>query len=368
MPAGGDGTRAMAIDGMLRAVLDLSPDAVLLLDRQTTIKLANERAGRLLGERASDLLERPLLEILGGEPAAAVRFLKRAFASGSPIPGRLTLVTPTGPLGVLAYAAAVRAEGERLIVLRCVERHPVSRVFRALELRLARLRSELHRERRLQSELQLAVGERDTLLAEVHHRVRNTLQVMTSFLNLQMSKHAAGPTRDALRDAQARIQALALVHNQLYRESNLDRIDLARLLPSLGQNVIKLYGAGDRVILSSALEAWPLPVVRASPVALLVTEVMTNALKHAFPAGRTGTIRLEAWQAGNGPLLRIADDGIGMDVEERSRGRRTIGLDVMQALARQLDARLDIDGDHGVDVRLTFKPAPEPQELAEAPA
>ena len=86
-----------------------------------------------------------------------------------------------------------------------------------------------------------------------------------------------------------------------------------------------------------------------------------HELKHAFPAGWPGTIALEAWQDGAGPVLRIADDGIGMDVEARTRDRRTIGLDVMRALAAQLDARLEIDGDHGVDVRLTFNPAPDPQ-------
>ena len=349
-------------DSVLQAVLDLSPEAILLLDQQTIIKLANDRAGRLFGRRPHELLESSALDLLGGDREAAVRFLKRASGSGSPIPGRLTLLTPEGPLKVYAHAAAVPAGGERLIALRCLERHPVARVFKALESRLSRLRSELHRERRFQSQLQQALEERDTLLAEIHHRVRNTLQVMTSFLNLQMSKHADGAARDALRDAQARIQAMALVHNQLYRESNLDRVDLARLLPSLGQNVIKLYGASERVTLSSSLRTWPLPVARASPLALLVTEVVTNALKHAFPSGRSGTIRLEGWRADDRPVLRIADDGIGMEVNGHARERRTIGLDVMRALAGQLDARLEIDGQRGVDVRLIFAPGPDPQQ------
>jgi two-component sensor histidine kinase len=353
------------VDGVLQAVLDLSPEAVLLLDERATIKLANQRAGRLLGRRPDELVECPVLDLLGGDHAAAIRFLKRSSASGSPIPGRLTLITPAGLLKVYAQAAAIHASGARLIALRCLERHPVARVFKALETRLSRLRSELHRERRFQSQLQQALEERDTLLAEIHHRVRNTLQVMTSFLNLQMSKHADGPARDALRDAQARIQAMALVHNQLYRESNLDRIDLARLLPSLGQNVIKLYGAGDRVTLSSSLRAWPLSVARASPLALLVTEAVTNALKHAFPSGRSGTISLEAWQTDGRPVLRIADDGVGMKGDGHSRDRRTIGLDVMQALAAQLDAQLEIDGRRGVDVRLTFAATPDRTEGAD---
>jgi two-component system, sensor histidine kinase PdtaS len=238
--------------------------------------------------------------------------------------------------------------------LRWVEHRSVSRVFQALEERLDRLRSELHRERRLQSELQDALKERDTLLDEVHHRVRNNLQVISSFLNLQMSKHGPGVARDALREAQVRIQALALVHNQLYRESNLDQIDVARLLPSLSQNVIKTYGALDRVTLSTSLFPWSLTVARASPLALLVAEAVTNSLKHAFPDGRTGKVWLEAWRSGARAVLRIADDGVGMMVEERVRDRRSIGLEVIHALAAQLGAQLEIRSDGGVEVRLTF--------------
>jgi PAS domain S-box-containing protein len=348
----------MAVAGsVFQRVLDVLPDAVVLLDQRATITLANDRAGRLLGRRGADLLGHSVLEFTDGDPRVVVRFLRRASASGSPLPGKLTLLTRDGPLVVSAYAAAVPSESDRLVALRCVERRPVSRVFRALEDRLIKLRSELHRERRLHSELQGALQERDTLLNEVHHRVRNNLQVITSFLNLQMSKHGAGMVRDALREAQARIQALALVHNQLYGESNLDRIDVARLLPNLSQSVINIYGATDRVTLSSSLFSWPLTVARASPLALLATEAVTNALKHGFPGGRAGTITLEAWQADARPVLRIADDGVGMQVEERLRDRSSIGLEVMQALAAQLDARLAIRGDHGVEIRLDFNQA-----------
>jgi PAS domain S-box-containing protein len=348
----------MALDGgVFQRVLDVLPDAVVLLDQRATITLANDRAGRLLGRRAGDLLGHSALEFMDGDPKVVARFLRRASASGSPVPGRLTLLGRDGPLEVSAYAAAVPSEGDRLIAVRCVERRPASRVFRALEERLIKLRSELHHERRLQSELQDALQERDTLLNEVHHRVRNNLQVITSFLNLQMSKHGAGIVRDALREAQARIQALALVHNQLYGESNLDQIDVARLLPNLSQSVIKIYNASDRITLSTSLFSWSLTVARASPLALLVTEAVTNALKHGFAGGRAGTITLEAWQADDRPVLRIADDGIGMQVDERLRDRSSIGLEVMQALAAQLDARLEIRGDAGVEVRLSFNQA-----------
>ena len=199
----------------------------------------------------------------------------------------------------------------------------------------------------------------DTLLNAVHHRVRNNLQVITSFLNLQMSKHGPGIVREALREAQARIQALALVHNQLYSESNLDRIDIAQLLPRLALNVVKIYGATGRVAVSTALFPWSMSVARASPLALLATETVTNAVRHGFPGERSGTIKLEAWRsADERPTLRIADDGVGMPVGQDG-SQRSIGLDVMRALATQLDARLDIRSGAGVVVEVAFNATTE---------
>jgi len=337
-----------------QGMLDVLPDAVLLLDERAKVRASNARARQVLGRRADELLDHSALEFVDDEPQGVLSYLSQASASGSALPGKLTLRTPQGPTVVGAYASAVPGDDQRLVMLRCVEQPTTSRMFRALEERLAELRAELHHERKLQSEMHQALAERDTLLSEVHHRVRNNLQVITSFLNLQMSKHGPGEARDVLREAQARIQALALVHNQLYRESNLDQIDVARLLPSLSQNVIKIYGAMDRVTVSTALFAWPLTVARASPLALLVTEAVTNALKHGFPDGRSGTIRLEARQADGRAVLRIADDGVGMAEGERAVGQRSIGLDVMQALAAQLDARLEIRSEEGVVVELTF--------------
>jgi PAS domain S-box-containing protein len=190
--------------GLFQRVVDTLPDAVVLLDQDARIRLANDRAARVLGGRREDLLGRSLFEFVDGDAEGARRLLRRGSASGSPLPGKLDLITRKGPLLVSAYVAAVPAEDERLIALRWVEHRSVSRVFQALEERLDRLRSELHRERRLQSELQGALKERDTLLDEVHHRVRNNLQVISSFLNLQMSKHGPGVARDALREATLR--------------------------------------------------------------------------------------------------------------------------------------------------------------------
>jgi two-component sensor histidine kinase len=340
-----------------QSLLDALPDPLLLLDERARVRAANASAKRLLGRPPDQLLGHSALELVADEPTAVRRLLSHASGSSTALPGKLTLRLPQGPTAVHAYASGVAGEDERLILLRWAEQPVASRLFRALEERLTELRAELHEEQRLRTEMRAALAERDTLLNEVHHRVRNNLQVITSFLNLQMSTHGPGVVRDALRDAQARIQALALVHNQLYRESNLDRIDVAELLPRLAQNVINIYGAGGRVAVSATLFPWPFSVARASPLALLVTEAVSNAVRHGFPDERSGIVRLEAWQSDAGPTLRIADDGVGMPVSRHGGEQRSIGFDVMRALAAQLDARLEFRGAPGVEVELAFKPA-----------
>lgn len=346
---------------LLEQFLDVLPDAVLLLDERFAIRVANAGAGRFLGERPRELVGRSVFDFVADEAGAVRGFLRQASTTTQPLPGRLRLKTAEGPRLLNAYAAALRNGDGRLIALRCVERHEASRIFQALEERLQMVSSELHRERRLQIELQEALKERETLLGEVHHRVRNNLQITSSMLNLQMSSLGPGPAQTALREMQARVQALALVHNRVYSEGSLDQINLARLLPGLSQTIVDLFGASQRITVSSSLPDWRLAVVRASPLALLVSEAITNALKHAFPDDRPGTITLDGRMSGERRVLRVADDGVGMDVEARQRerrsvGRRSVGLSLMRGLATQLEADLAIDGRQGVEIRLTFVP------------
>ena len=154
--------------------------------------------------------------------------------------------------------------------------------------------------------------------------MRNNLQVITQLsepADEQARRRASA--RDALREAQARIQALALVHNQLYRESNLDQIDVARLLPSLSQNVIKIYGAIDRVTLSSravrlVADRRPRLAARAAGDRGGDQRAQARASPTAAPA-RSGS---RPGRSDERPVLRIADDGVGMAVE---RARRATG-------------------------------------------
>jgi two-component sensor histidine kinase len=345
-----------AIDGLADRLCDALPEVALLVDRGGTVLLANRRAARLLGRRADEIIGRPVTEFLAGDPAPALAYLARCARSGEPLPGALALATSSGPDLQQAHGAALRADdGSTLVFLRCVEKRQASRLFLELNTRLARLNDELYRRGRLQAELQRALDEREVLLREVHHRVRNNLQVITSFLNLQLRGVDSEVSRQALLEAQTRIRALGVIHGQLYAQDNLGEVDVARLVPELCCQLAVIYGMPrERVRFAVALPPWPLDLNRAVPLALLITEAVTNALKYAFPDGRSGTVTIVLEPGSGARVLRIADDGVGLPAGTCDGNTRSLGWRLMGALADQLDAGLDVRSNGGVEVRLAL--------------
>lgn len=345
-------------DGLASRLCEALPEFVFLLDRAGTIHVCNSRAARLLGRAVPELTGRPLLDFVAEQPAAAHAYLRRCAGSGEPLPGALCLRAGEGggPVRLQTRGSTVRSDqGTRLIFLRGVERQRASQVFVDLNARLAQLADELHRRRRLQLELEQALDDREVLLREVHHRVRNNLQVVTSFLRLQAREVDSEPARVALREAQARIRTLGLIHGQLYGEAHFREVDLGGLVPALCPQLASVYGSPpDQIRFEVVLPSWLIELNRAVPLALLVTEAVTNALKHAFPGGRRGTVRIDLEHGEDGAVLRIADDGVGLPTHPRAATHSPLGMRLMAALAEQAGVRLEVRSERGVEVRIAM--------------
>ena len=348
-------------DGFVARLCDSLPEIVLLIDGAGLVRLCNRRAARLLGRDTAEIVGRPLVEFVAGDPAPALAYLQRCAGSGGMLPGSLPLVARSGPTMLRAQGAAVRADdGALLVLLRCLEKQEASQRFLDLNARLVKLSDKLHRQGRLQNDLQRALEEREVLLKEVHHRVRNNLQVITSFLGLQARQTESESARLALREAQARIRVLGLIHGQLYTEDHLGEVDLGRLVPTLCSQLALVYGVSpERVRFSIGLPSWRLDLSGAVPVALLITEAVTNALKHGFPKDRSGIVSVELQERDELCILRIADDGVGLPEDRRDAMRRSLGMQLMQALAEQCDGRFEMRSASGVEVQITL-PADKP--------
>ncbi|WP_394836016.1 PAS domain S-box protein [Pendulispora rubella] len=206
------------------------------------------------------------------------------------------------------------------------------------------------------ADLSKALREREVLIQEIHHRVKNNLQVISSIINMQVRKLDVGANRDALEECQTRVQAIALIHEKLYQSKDYSRVPFSEYARSLATNVFRATGgAFASVTLELAIEDLALAVDRAIPCGLVLNELITNALKHGFRDGRQGTIRVELAKLDMGRLrLAVKDNGIGLPLDLDIRKSDSLGLQLICTLSEQLDAELEVNGAGGASFQLTF--------------
>lgn len=203
-----------------------------------------------------------------------------------------------------------------------------------------------------EADLRATVTQKDILLREIHHRVKNNLQIVSSLLNIRGDRVEEPAGLAAIDEVKSQVRALALVHRYLYETGDVLEIDLRAFMTELCESTLTaLAQASGPVELELDIPPCPIATDRAIPIALLTVEAMTNALKHAFPDGRPGriTVRFEPSRPGCGRLT-IADDGIGMP-EEHLRGDAEpgIGLTLIEAFAQQVGGRVEILGPPAIE-------------------
>jgi len=198
--------------------------------------------------------------------------------------------------------------------------------------------------------LRQSLGEKESLLKEIHHRVKNNLQIVSSLLRLQSGRVTSPGTRAALLDMEGRIHSMALIHEHLYRSDNLAAVDLATYFRQLCNHLLRtLVLTPGSVQLHLDLSHVLLEIDQAIPCGLLVNELVSNALKHAFPDGRSGElwVLLEKLADGTGWHLRVADNGVGLPPDLDLQHISTLGLKLVSDLSRQLGAQLSFGSSPG---------------------
>ena len=199
--------------------------------------------------------------------------------------------------------------------------------------------------RRAQEALRTSLREKEALLKEVHHRVKNNLQVVTSLLRLEAGRSTVPGTKEVLREMQGRIRSMALLHETLYRSGNLAHVDLAHYLKQLATQLFRAHNADPgAILLQSALTSVRLEMDQAIPCGLIVNELISNCLKHAFPHHHGGEVRLEldVLAGGSQVRLHVGDNGVGLPAEFDPSCATTLGLQLVSDLTRQLQGTLEI--------------------------
>jgi PAS domain S-box-containing protein len=202
--------------------------------------------------------------------------------------------------------------------------------------------------------LHASLKEKEVLIKEIHHRVKNNLQVISSLLNLQSNSIDNKETRELVRESQNRVRSMALIHERLYQSENLARINLGEYLRNLTRDLFRSYGVGG-ITLKLEAEEIPLDVDSAIPCGLIVNELVSNALKYAFPGGKSGEVEVKFAELGRDKyVLSVSDNGTGLPPGFDIKTVKSLGLQLLNMLVRQLHGTLDVVSDGGTTFMITF--------------
>jgi two-component sensor histidine kinase len=225
-----------------------------------------------------------------------------------------------------------------------------------LEIRAQELQSELVVRKRAENQIKASLKEKEVLLREIHHRVKNNLQIISSLLNLQFKQAKDPKAMGMLTESQNRISSIALIHEKLYQSKDIVKIDFSDYIKSLTRNLLTSYGVSLGTIkIDINIGKVSLSIDKAIPCGLIINELISNSLKYAFPKNGRGDIKIQlALNNENKVILTIHDNGIGFPPNFDYKNTETLGLQLVNTLTEQLKGSIELNNKSGAEFKLVF--------------
>jgi PAS domain S-box-containing protein len=360
---------ARSSKGLLRAVFEHTPAIIYVKDRLGRFLMVNRRFEELFHVKPEEVIGKTRYDLWPKDTADRFHDMdqrvieaRRALTGTEDAPqddGTHTYISVKCPLwngGREPYA--VMGISTDITDLHAAQEQ-LNLAHHELEMRVSErtmeLASAVARLRDANAALERRNREKETLLKEIHHRVKNNLQVISSLLNLQAQGGDEPNIRAFVENNQSRVRSMALVHEHLYRSDDLQSVPMGAYLRAVVDGIKQAQGVGLKVHCEVRAEDIALPIERAIPCGLIVNEVVTNALKHAFPNDRSGRVDVSMSVTPDRLLdLEIRDNGVGIpspsDERQQSFGLRLVGM-----LAGQLHGRIETEQESGLAFRLRFQ-------------
>lgn len=328
----------------LARVLDLAEDAIISVDADQRIVLFNQGAEKIFGYKREEILGELLNTLLPTRFVEAHRDHIDKFAN-SPVAARTMgerreiFGRRKGGIDFPAEASISKAKLDQgwlfTVILRDITQRKIA-----------------------DESIRASLREKEVLLKEIHHRVKNNLQVVSSLLGLQSRTIEDHALRKMFQESQNRVHSMALIHESLYQSANLSEIDFPAYIDQLADYLFRSYGVDpNRVQLAASIDELRLTIDTAVPCGLIINELVSNSLKYAFPAGRSGTIRIEMhYKDDHSIRLAVTDNGVGFPDGIGQASTKSLGLRLVRTLADQLSATVEMSSASGAQTILTFQP------------
>lgn len=348
--------------------LEEATDCVLIADANKNLMYANNAIKSILDLSPAEAVGRSILSLLFSNSSDA-NLARQGLQSEGRWHGEVT--SRRGALSVTTEItiAAVRDDGDNETAYVSISRDITDRKRTQAELenhrrnleflvaeRTQALEREIAENKAFQRELANSLEEKELLLKEVHHRVKNNMQVISSLLNIQAETIENPQFASLLGESQQRIKSMSLIHENLYQSDNLLEIDFEDYINMLANSLCRFYTIpGVSIGLDIQVEDVSLDIETAVPCGLIINELISNSLKHAF-VGREGrgTVSVSFRNIGCRYVLRISDNGIGLPEDFEPTASSSMGMEIVSILTQQLDGRLHIDGSCGANFEISF--------------
>jgi two-component system, sensor histidine kinase PdtaS len=324
-----------------RQVVEAAPNAMVMIGQGGVIEMVNAQAELVFGYPRAEMLGRPV-EMLAPERYRGHHPKLRGAFFDAPV---------SRPMGAGRDLYGLRKDGTEFPVeigLNPIETDEGPMVLSAIV--------DISERKQREEGMRAALTEKEVLLAEIHHRVKNNLQIIHSLLSLQASKVKDEAVLKLLLESQNRIQSMALIHQTLYESKNFALVNIAAFLDTLVPSLVSAYSVDpDRIRLTVRSAEVSVPIHAAIPCGLIVNELISNALKHAFPAERVGRILVELADDGDDVTLQVSDDGVGIPADWDFAASPSLGLQLVHLLSDQLGGELAIHRADPTRFSLRFK-------------
>ena len=292
-----------------------------------------------------------------------LEFLSQLCSENSVATPTSAVVMLTGMASEKLAATAMRSGAQDYLVKDSITSEGLNLAVRKATEKVLLIRQlQLERDR-----LARSLAEKEVLIQEVHHRVKNNLAVIASLLRMQASNMGDQTLAASLRESQHRVESMALIHEQLYANGDLREVDLARHAALLASSLFHSYGVDpERISWRVAVEPLLLGVDQAIPAGLILNELVSNALKHGFPEGRTGSVVIEGSREQGRIHLAVQDDGIGVRPGVELVRSNSLGMQIIKILTRQLKGSFEVACGRPATFKISFPEAESGQQIVQS--
>ena len=312
---------------------------LLLLDNELRIITVNQATTDLLGYRMEELVGNPVEMVFADENQKSM--FKNNNASNTKLNAishvETYLKSKDGKIiPVLLSDSVIKNKDNQTVGIVCIG-------------------NDIEEIKEAQSKIKASLEEKEILLREIHHRVKNNLQIISSMLNIQSNYIKDEKDLELLRESQSRIKSMAIIHEGLYKSNDFTHINFKDYIKSLMHYISVHYNVSPKIHFIVDVKNVMLNIETAVPCGLIINELVTNSIKHAFPPGIDGKIKVSLNSKMGICSLRVIDNGIGFPDNIDFKNTRTLGLKLVNVLTNQLDGNIELDKTHGTEFIIKFK-------------